>query len=67
MLACALVTLACTRVDARELRVCADPDNLPYSDAAGRGFENRIVRLVAHDIGATPSYYWLPQWRGFTR
>jgi mxaJ protein len=67
VLACALVTLACTPVDARELRVCADPDNLPYSDAEGRGFENRIVRLVAHDIGATPSYYWLPQWRGFTR
>jgi mxaJ protein len=51
----------------RELRVCADPDNLPYSNRAGRGFENRIAELVAHDLGATVSYYWLPQWRGYAR
>ena len=65
---CALaVALAIGHTDARELRVCADPDNMPFSDAARRGFENRIVELIAADIGATVSYYWLPQWRGFTR
>lgn len=52
---------------ARELRVCADPDNLPYSDSTGRGFENRIAALIAAEIGAGLTYYWLPQWRGFTR
>jgi len=59
--------LALGHVDARELRVCADPDNLPFSDEARHGFENRIVELIASDIGATVAYYWLPQWRGFTR
>ena len=65
---CALAAvLAFGYADARELRVCADPDNMPFSDGERRGFENRIVELIAADIGATVAYYWLPQWRGFTR
>jgi mxaJ protein len=50
-----------------ELRVCADPDNLPYSHANGSGFENRIAQLVAHDLGAKLTYTWYPQRRGFVR
>lgn len=54
-LACALATaLTLADANARELRVCADPDNLPYSDVSGRGFENRIVELIAADIDAQP-------------
>ena len=49
------------------LRVCADPDDLPYSSEDGRGFENRIVGLVARDLDAELRYYWLPQWRGYAR
>ena len=65
---CALAAaLAFGNPFARELRVCADPENLPSSDAQRSGFENRIVELIASDIGATVAYYWLPQWRGFTR
>jgi len=52
---------------ARELRVCADPNDLPYSDRAGDGFENRIAALIAKDLGAQLTYYWLPQWRGYAR
>jgi mxaJ protein len=52
---------------ARELRVCADPNNLPYSNAAGEGFENRIVALVAADLGASLRYTWWAQRRGFVR
>ena len=51
----------------RELRVCADPDNLPYSNRAEQGFENRIATLVAHELGDEIRYYWLPQWRGYAR
>jgi mxaJ protein len=67
--ACALaLSLVCAApLDARELRVCADPDNLPYSDREARGFENRIAELVARDLGADLRYYWLPQWRGYAR
>jgi mxaJ protein len=50
-----------------ELRVCADPDNLPYSNANGSGFENRIASLVASDLGAKLTYAWYPQRRGFVR
>lgn len=52
---------------AAELRVCADPDNLPFSSEDGRGFENRIAELVAAHLNADLAYYWLPDRRGFLR
>jgi mxaJ protein len=51
----------------RALRVCADPDNLPYSHENGTGFENRIARLVAGELGLPLQYEWLPDRRGFVR
>ena len=51
----------------RALRVCADPNNMPFSDSAGRGFENRIARLVAHDLHEPLAYTWWAQRRGFVR
>jgi mxaJ protein len=51
----------------RELRVCADPDNLPYSHENGTGFENRIAAIVADELGATLTYTWFPQRRAFMR
>jgi mxaJ protein len=59
---------ACTQAFAADaLRVCADPDNLPYSRADGSGFENRIAQLVAADLGRPLEYAWLPDVRGFVR
>ena len=51
------------------LRVCADPNNLPFSDSTGggSGFENRIAQLVAADLGMHVQYTWWPQRRGFVR
>lgn len=49
------------------LRVCADPDNLPYSHEDGSGFENRIAQLVAADFGVPLEFAWLPDRRGFVR
>jgi mxaJ protein len=49
------------------LRVCADPNNLPFSNVRGEGFENRIAELVAGDLKRPLSYFWLPQRRGFVR
>jgi quinoprotein dehydrogenase-associated probable ABC transporter substrate-binding protein len=51
----------------RELRVCADPANLPYSQRDESGFENRIARLVAKDLGMRLSWFWQEQTRGFVR
>jgi quinoprotein dehydrogenase-associated probable ABC transporter substrate-binding protein len=50
-----------------DLRVCADPNNLPFSNARGEGFENRIAELMARDLGTRLRYVWLPQRRGFVR
>ena len=49
------------------LRVCADPNNLPFSNSRGEGFENRIAQLLAHDLGQPVVYAWRPQRRGFIR
>jgi len=51
----------------RELRVCADPNNLPFSNQEGEGFENRIAELVAEELDAELSYTWWAQRRGFIR
>ena len=48
-------------------RVCSDPSNLPFSDADGRGFENKIAELIARDFGQRLEYTWLPQRMGFVR
>jgi mxaJ protein len=56
-----------TDTSANDLRVCADPDNLPYSDDHERGFENLIAKIVADDLHRHLQYSWLPQRRGFVR
>jgi mxaJ protein len=49
------------------VRVCADPNNLPFSNRSGAGFENRIAELLAADRHATLEYTWWAQRRGFVR
>ena len=51
----------------RELAVCADPGNLPFSDEHQQGFENRIAQLVADELHATLRYAWNMQRRSFLR
>ena len=53
--------------EGRVLRVCADPDNLPFSNRGGEGFDNRIAALLAQDLGDSLAYVWWPQRRGFVR
>lgn len=40
------------------LRVCADPNYLPFSNSAGQGFENKVAVAVAHDLGRKVAYTW---------
>ena len=49
------------------LRVCADPNNLPYSNRFRQGFENQIAQLLADSLGVPLVYYWFPQSTGFVR
>jgi mxaJ protein len=50
-----------------QFRVCADPENLPFSNRKLEGFENKIAELVAKEFGTSPSYIWWGQRRGFIR
>jgi quinoprotein dehydrogenase-associated probable ABC transporter substrate-binding protein len=52
---------------ASELRVCADPYDMPFSNSQGEGFENKIAQLVARDLNATVINYWWPSRRGVLR
>jgi len=49
------------------LRVCSDPNNLPFSNDRLEGFENRIAALAARDLGMRVEYTWWAQRRGFLR
>jgi mxaJ protein len=53
--------------DAAKLRVCADPNNLPFSNEKQEGFENKLAQLIAHDLGREVDYTWWAQRRGFFR
>lgn len=49
------------------LRVCADANLMPYSNAQGEGFENRIADMIGEELGLPVTYYWWPQTIGFVR
>ncbi|MCE9665679.1 quinoprotein dehydrogenase-associated putative ABC transporter substrate-binding protein [Halomonas sp. M5N1S17] len=55
------------RQDREALRVCMDGNNMPFSNEAGEGFENRIAELMAEDMGVPLAYVWAPQVMGFVR
>lgn len=54
-------------VDRSALRVCADPADLPFSNQAGEGFENKIAELLAERLEVPLLYTWFPQVTGFVR
>ena len=64
-LACAGAHVTSSRQ--RELRVCADPNNLPFSNRSGDGFENKLAELIAGELHARVEYTWWAQRRGYVR
>jgi mxaJ protein len=67
-LCCVLLIISIAAVgQRRELRVCADPNNLPFSNTKQQGFENRIADLLAKDLNAHLTYVWQRMGRGFVR
>lgn len=66
-LACTTLLGAGRPAAPRPLRVCADPNNLPYSNAKHQGFEDRLAQIVARDLGRKLEYYYWAQRRGFVR
>ena len=67
-LSIALCALSLVGASAREpLRVCADPNNLPFTNSKEEGFENKLAALLARDLGTRVEYTWFAQRRGFLR
>jgi len=65
VLVAALLLGSCSRE--RTLTACADPNNLPFSNRAGQGFENKLAELIAADLHAKLHYVWWAQRRGYVR
>jgi mxaJ protein len=58
---------ATATASAPPLRVCADPNNLPFSNQRREGFENHLAGLLAADLGRPLRYVWLPERRAYIR
>jgi quinoprotein dehydrogenase-associated probable ABC transporter substrate-binding protein len=54
-------------VERKALRVCQDPNNLPFSDTNGAGIENRIAEVFGKALGLPVTYYSFPQRLAFIR
>jgi mxaJ protein len=65
LLIAALLLGSCTHQ--RTVTACADPNNLPFSNRAGQGFENKLAELIASDLHAKLHYVWWAQRRGYVR
>jgi mxaJ protein len=50
-----------------EFKVCADPNNMPYSNSNSEGFENKIAEVLADDLGRELSFQFWPDRFGFIR
>jgi mxaJ protein len=61
------LVLSASGNDPAILHVAADPNNLPFSNERGEGFENKIVELIARDLNVSVEYTWRAQRRGFFR
>jgi mxaJ protein len=63
-IAAMMLLASCTQ---RTLTACADPNNLPFSNRAGQGFENKLAEMIASDLHAKLNYVWWAQRRGYVR
>ncbi len=63
----ALLLGSCNLIPQRTLTACADPNNLPFSNKAGQGFENKLAEMIASDLHAQLKYVWWAQRRGYVR
>lgn len=56
--ACLMGSYACAAMPAKPLKVCADPNYMPFSNKLGQGFENKVAQLVGHALGRPVQYVW---------
>uniref|UniRef100_Q01R96 Extracellular solute-binding protein, family 3 n=1 Tax=Solibacter usitatus (strain Ellin6076) TaxID=234267 RepID=Q01R96_SOLUE len=57
----------CSAADAQLLRVCADPNNLPFSNQRGEGLENKLAQILSDDLSAELKYVWFSERKNFVK
>jgi len=57
----------CAAAERNTLRVCADPNNLPFSNQSGQGLENKLAELIAHHLSAELKYVWFSERKNFLK
>jgi mxaJ protein len=65
--ACGMAAAQADTPPRQAFKVCQDPNNLPFSNTAGQGFENKIAELMANELKLPLSYYSFPQRMAFIR
>jgi mxaJ protein len=58
---------SCNLIPERTITACADPNNLPFSNRAGEGFENKLAEMIAAGLHAKLRTIWWAQRRGYVR
>ena len=66
-LLCVLLLVPAIASAAPPLKVCADPDNLPFSNRKAEGFDNKIAAVLAQELGRRVEFVWQRAGRGFVR
>lgn len=64
---CALAPALAQDPPRTALRVCQDPNNMPFSNTQGQGIENRIAEVFGKALGLPVTYYSFPQRMAFFR
>lgn len=54
-------------VNRKQLRICADPSDMPFSNQKSEGFENKIGEIIADELGLPIENTWYPKSMGFVR
>lgn len=67
LVAAAMLAQPAVALERGVFRVCADPNNLPFSHKNLQGFENKLAGLWSERLGLQLEYTWFPQRMGFVR
>jgi mxaJ protein len=65
--AAVVLLLSGSTLFAADLKVCADPANLPFSNTKRQGFDNHVAELLARELNAKLEFHWARGGRGFVR
>jgi mxaJ protein len=55
-----LLSISIAAAEPAPLRVCSDPNNLPFSNMQRQGFENKLAEMVGQDLQRPIAFVWWP-------